>query len=87
MEYPDIELSCSEKYASGFFARIVALAHHGHASLLAPRPWQESPNQTLEEEILMSDVELSEIEDEIREIRELLDDENRLCHVSPVAEC
>jgi hypothetical protein len=30
-------------------------------------------NQTLEEEILISDVELSEVEDEIREIRELLD--------------
>ena len=30
-------------------------------------------NQTLAEEILISDAELSRIEDEIREIRELLD--------------
>jgi hypothetical protein len=30
-------------------------------------------NQTSEEEILISDVELSEIEDEIRKTRELLD--------------
>jgi hypothetical protein len=32
-------------------------------------------NQTLDEEILMSDVELSLVEDEIREIGELLDRE------------
>ena len=30
-------------------------------------------NQTLDEELLVSDVELSLIEDEIREIRELID--------------
>jgi len=32
-------------------------------------------NQTLDEELLISGVEISEIEDEIREIRELLDGE------------
>jgi hypothetical protein len=31
-------------------------------------------NQTLEEEILISSAELSEIEDEIREIRDLLEE-------------
>jgi hypothetical protein len=43
--------------------------------LLRNYSWQEFVfrNQTLEEEILISDVELSEVEDEIREIRELLD--------------
>lgn len=35
-------------------------------------------NQTLDEEVLTRDVELSEIEDELQEIRELLD-ENTNC--------
>jgi hypothetical protein len=40
--------------------------------------WQEFVfrNQTLEEEILISDVELSKIEDEIREIRQLVDEDS-----------
>jgi hypothetical protein len=41
------------------------------------KSWQEweAQNQTLTEEILISDAELSQIEDEIREIRELRNEE------------